>query len=224
MFYYQWKFFKERKMRVNNINTNTSFSRAIRVLDAQTGHISSKYDDEKMSSIRELQNVLNSGESEVYPDSTAQKIRIFFKQILGDYNGENGIIIKPFGKEIILFSGEEARKLKQLDSQAAYTKEQVDRSCHMKRKRKDAIIHNAQKKVTMSVFNMLENSKAKKPNSTLQLSFKDEYIKSPEFKLQQKIETISYFSRSHKESNFSKNEPDFEIPYYNSVECDSLDI
>ena len=34
----------------------------------------------KMSSIRELQNVLNSGESEVYPDSTAQKIRIFLSK------------------------------------------------------------------------------------------------------------------------------------------------
>ncbi len=77
-------FLKREKMRVNNINTNTSFSRAIRVLDAQLDISHQKYDDdEKMSSIRELQNVLNSRESEVYPDSTAQKIRNFFKANFG---------------------------------------------------------------------------------------------------------------------------------------------
>lgn len=208
-------------MKVNNINTAAAFTRAIRLLDGQANRIS-KYDDEKMSSIRELQKVLNSRESEIHPDNTAQKIRNFFKEILGDYNGENGIIIRPFGRKIILFSGKEADKLKQLDAQAAYTKDQVDRSCHVKRKRKDLIIQNAKKKVETGALDMLENGGNNKPNSTLEISFKDKFVKNSEFETQQEIEAVSYMSKHHAGGDFAEN--DFGVPYYNSTEYASIDI
>ena len=194
-------------MRVNNINARASFARVIAISDERTGKIS-KYDDEKMNSLSELQNVLNGHRSSIYSNNAAQKIRNFFKDILGDYNGKNGITIRSFGDDVILFSGEEANKLKQLEHQANYAKDQVQCLCNMKRKRKDGIIKNLKRKLTANALDMHENGKNDKPQSFIKLNFEDKFVKNGQKLPLQRINNISYSSEYNNGALFCADKAD----------------
>lgn len=69
----------------------------------------------------EVAKVLNSEKSLVYSENEAQKIRNFFKEILSDYNGRDGILIKKTGEgELFLISGKDAKHLQNKEKIEGY--------------------------------------------------------------------------------------------------------
>ena len=60
----------------------------------------------------EVAKVLNSEKSTVYSNDEATQIRHFFKEVLGDYNGKNGILIRRTESgDLFMISGADAKKL-----------------------------------------------------------------------------------------------------------------
>ena len=60
----------------------------------------------------EVAKVLNSEKSSVYSKEEATKIRSFFKEVLCDYNGKDGILIRRTeAGDLFMISGADAKKL-----------------------------------------------------------------------------------------------------------------
>ena len=61
----------------------------------------------------EVAKVLNSEKSQIYSKEEAQSIRNFFKGVLGDYNGKDGILIKRTETgDLYMLSGKDAEHIK----------------------------------------------------------------------------------------------------------------
>ncbi len=115
-------------MKINSINNQINFSRAILINTSKNKKTKEKY-------ISTIGKVLNSEPSDVYNIKEEKKIRNFFKESLGDYNGENGISIRKIqNNDIVLLSGQDAEAIKTIETE----------------KRKDS---------TKSKMPLLENSK-----------------------------------------------------------------
>ena len=60
----------------------------------------------------EVAKVLNSEKTKTYSQEEAQSIRNFFKEVLGDYNGKDGILIKRTASgDLYMLSGKDAEHL-----------------------------------------------------------------------------------------------------------------
>ena len=66
------------------------------------------------NSTYEIAKILNSEKSTIYSRNESANIRSFFRNILGDYNGQNGILMKKSSAgDTFLISGKDAEKLKE---------------------------------------------------------------------------------------------------------------
>lgn len=98
-------------MRIGNINQSTNFGRIIKI------HTSAPYltKKEEEQATKELVNVLNSKKSNVYSSHDAiVDIKPYFKTILGDYNGKDGILTQKYYDNDYLISGEEAKQISKI--------------------------------------------------------------------------------------------------------------
>ena len=69
----------------------------------------------------EVGKVLNSKNTSTYSREEAKKIRNFFKEILGDYNGKNGVLIKRTEDgDLFIISGKDAEHLKNKEKIEGY--------------------------------------------------------------------------------------------------------
>lgn len=203
-------------MRVNNINSNPSFGRAIKISGFNMKS-AARCDIEKMKLLDGLQDVLNGKKSEAYSDNLAEKFRNFFKRILRDYNGKDGIVISPAGKEMALFSGDEAKKVKLYNAQATFTKKWADGLSMVDYTKKDEITQNAHKTAYEKAFALIENGEENKPVSILKFTFDN----SPK----QEISSVYYASEAKStppETQFDEyNKRD---GYFYTVEAELLDL
>ncbi len=100
-------------MKINNINTNLSFGRVIQIKSDSQNQTST---DKTDKSTYEICKILNSERTHKYSNQQAQSIRDFFKSILDDYNGQNGILMrKNDSGDIVLISGKEAKKISRIE-------------------------------------------------------------------------------------------------------------
>ncbi len=97
-------------MQVNKI----SFGRIIPISSDSDNKKSDKRID---SSTYEICKILNSEHTSKYSKKQAASIREFFKSVLGDYNGQDGIIFKQSADgDIVLLSGKDAKEIKKLEN------------------------------------------------------------------------------------------------------------
>lgn len=101
-------------MKAGSISTNINFGRAIKI-DSTTSPMITRNIKEVDGNTKEIETVLNSNHSKKYKKVQCEKIRGFFRQALGDYNGKNGIIFRLVDGNIILLSGKEAEEIKALE-------------------------------------------------------------------------------------------------------------
>ncbi len=161
-------------MRINNIGANTTFGRVIK-LNAPPQKVEFSADDRNFGVLYELENVLNSRGSGVYTRNESNKIREFFKNILGDYSGKNGIMIeKAFGDTVII-SGDDAKKVKELEEQYGLSYSHISRKTkrHGKNGNKDSVkAKNARVLIAKEIEQRSENGLLGKPNSQIDFFFK----------------------------------------------------
>lgn len=87
----------------------------------------------------EVAKVLNSEKSTVYSNDEATQIRHFFKEVLGDYNGKNGILIRRTESgDLFMISGSDAEKLQKREKIDGYVELKAENG--NQRKKKDAEI------------------------------------------------------------------------------------
>lgn len=152
-------------MRIGNINQSTNFGRIIKI--HTTAPNLTKKEEEQAT--KELVNVLNSKKSNVYSSHDAiVDIKPYFKTILGDYNGKDGILTQKYYDNDYLISGEEAEQISKI-------KEAVDYNLISNKK--------AQKKIDEIFRTMVENGEEDecgivKPTSVIQIEFTKPDIKA----------------------------------------------
>lgn len=121
-----------------------SFGRVIPItsLSAPSKDIKTKRVD---NSTYEIAKVLNSEKSTVYSKAEAKSIREFFQEILGDYNGKDGILIKRTNSgNTVLLSGEDARKMQGKEIVDGYINTKIENG-HTKKKKDSEIILSSSK-------------------------------------------------------------------------------
>lgn len=161
-------------MRINNIGINTAFGRVIR-LNAPPQKVEFSADDRDFGVLHELENVLNSRGSVAYTKNQANRIREFFKNILTDYNGENGIRIeKAFGDTVII-SGEDAKKVKEMEEKYGISYRNISnrqKSRGKGRNEKAVKPKDARVLIAREIQKRNENETLGKPKSEINLLFK----------------------------------------------------
>lgn len=109
------------------IDNAVNFGRAIKVYSDSKVPLSGKKID---NSVFEIGKILNSERSTKYSRQQAQHIRDFFVSVLGDYNGEDGIILKKSASgDVILLSGKDAKAVERLEKKAKYIGQDVAENC-----------------------------------------------------------------------------------------------
>ena len=152
-------------MRIGKINQSTNFGRIIKI-HTSAPHLTKK---EEQQATEELVNVLNSKKSNVYsPYDSNVTIRPYFKTILGDYNGKNGVLTQKYYGENYLVSGEEAEQISKI-------KEAVDFNLVSNKK--------AQKHIDEIFRMMVENGEEDecgivKPDSLISVAFDKPTLKA----------------------------------------------
>lgn len=127
--------------------------------------------DEKRKT-KEVEKVLNSKTSEIYTDEQSDKIREFFRNVLYDYNGKDGVrTVKSKSGEIFLLSGKDFKNYNKLNQKKEQRIENMfnDFSINEKERSKQIkqIKKNAIEKIEHLVIQNQENGKSKKPETTL---------------------------------------------------------
>lgn len=166
-------------MRINNIGGNTAFGRVIK-LNAPKERVEFSETDRKFGSLYELQKVLNSEKTDIYTRGEANKIREFFKNILGDYDGKRGVMItKAYGDTVIL-SGEDVKKVAELEKKHGIiydvSSEKADgtRKSRKAREKQTRAENNQKARVAIAkeIQKRNENGENNKPETGINLAFK----------------------------------------------------
>ena len=83
----------------------------------------------------EIVRVLNSESTSIYSKEEAKSIRNFFKEILGDYNGKDGILIKRTeAGDLFMLSGKDAEHLKNKEKVEGYIELKAENGKQKKKK------------------------------------------------------------------------------------------
>ena len=93
----------------------------------------------------EIAKVLNSENSSVYTKEEATSIRDFFKTILGDYNGRNGILIRRTeAGDLFLISGADTQKLEKKEKIEGYIELKAENGKKQRRKDTEIILSSSE--------------------------------------------------------------------------------
>lgn len=161
-------------MRINSVNGATAFGRVVR-LKAPPEKIDFSAVDREFGVLYELENVLNSKEIGSYTEDEADKIREFFKKILGDYNGENGVMIEKAFGETVIISGEDAETVKELEKKhkVSYRNSSWRHKAKGKVKSKEfAKVKRACLPIAKEIEKRSESGFEDKPNSEISFSYR----------------------------------------------------
>lgn len=102
-------------MKINGINQNLSFKRVIKVNSA-TSPLPSRSQKTIDKCTLEVNNVLNNKKSH-YNKEQEEKIRQFFKAVLGDYTGENPVLMRQNRNgHLFLISGQDAYDVLEIEA------------------------------------------------------------------------------------------------------------
>ena len=93
----------------------------------------------------EIVRVLNSESTSIYSKEEAKSIRNFFKEILGDYNGKDGILIKRTeAGDLFMLSGKDAEHLKNKEKVEGYIELKAENGKQKKKKEAQIVLASSQ--------------------------------------------------------------------------------
>ncbi|MBQ9244859.1 hypothetical protein IJ182_01175 [bacterium] len=115
-------------MKVAAINNGFNFGRAIVVQNSKPEN----------NTNQELLNVLNGQNSKVYQKKEARQLRVFFRQILGDYNSKSEEVILRTTEDgdSVLLSGKDAADVKNTEEQKQHTRKLIWKNPNLTRTKK----------------------------------------------------------------------------------------
>ena len=199
-------------MKISSISNTNSFGRVIQLINASNP-------ESTRSNAKELVRVLNNSDSNVYSQNQTGKVRNFFVDILGDYNGYNQIMTRKLSDgRNVLISGEDAKDLKYMELELH---EQRDRVQKNSRKRQ-YFTELFRKAFDKEINERLENGKKGKPNTIIKF-YTDNKNKSQINKIDYEFykETCSKNGEKsifEEEQTFSKSYP---VKVFRTVEYDN---
>lgn len=135
-----------------NTNYNIAFCRAIKL---------KTYSENDYNNMKDISRILNGNISPEYNEEQHKKIKNFFVDILGDYDGKSGVSLrKTTNGDVFLFSGEEAKRLRK-----AEIRENLDTKKNKAAKYKENVSSEARKNVENLIYKLSENGNNFKPKS-----------------------------------------------------------
>lgn len=100
-----------------------SFQRAINVYSTtNSAPIKEKTDGATLAVL----NTMKGGNSSVYDKETSRKIGSFLRAQIGDYNNKTGMYIRRVNGQVCLYTGEEAKKARQIVEDAKREAKELD--------------------------------------------------------------------------------------------------
>ena len=97
------------------------------------------------NSTYEIGKVLNSEKTTIYSKEEAQKIKNFFKEVLGDYNGKDGILIKRTeAGDLFMISGKDAEHLQNKEKVEGYIELKAEDGKQKKKKDSQILLSSSQ--------------------------------------------------------------------------------
>ena len=156
-------------MRVQPIISKINFGRVIEVKSVTNPELSK--DRMKLdNSTYKISDILNSKKVTGYSKEEQNSIRSFFKDVLEDYNGYNGILIRRFGKNrIALISGGDFNYFNKMEKHYKNDIRYLYNNDEAKTKKRKAEFY---KKFDNAIMSRLENGKHKKDESIIQFDSK----------------------------------------------------
>ncbi len=152
-------------MRVQSVNSAINFGRVIEIKSVTNPELSA--DRMKLDNFTyKINDILNSSDVTGYSRGERKAIRRFFKDVLEDYNGYNGILIRRFGKNrIALISGKDFEYFNKMEKNYKndiYNLYSTDEAKIKKRK------SEFYKEFDRAIMHRLENGKSKKAEAIIQ--------------------------------------------------------
>ena len=97
------------------------------------------------NSTYEVAKVLNSEKSSVYTKDEAAQIRSFFQEVLGDYNGKDGILIRRTeAGDLFMISGSDVEKLQKKEKIDGYVELKAENGTQRKKKDTEIILTSSE--------------------------------------------------------------------------------
>ena len=152
-------------MKVQSVNSIINFGRVIEIKSATNPELSK--DRMKLDNFTyKINDILNSSDVSGYSREERKSIRRFFKDILEDYNGYNGILIRRFGKNrIALISGDDFNYFNRLEKNYKNDIRYLYNGNDAKIKKRKSEFY---KEFDSAIIHRLENGKSKKAESLIQ--------------------------------------------------------
>ena len=188
-------------MKVSTIHQANNFGRVIQMQNAENDELTRR-------NAKQLVGVLNNSDKSMYSKSQEVEIRNFFKDVLGDYNGHDGIMTRKTqdGKNFLI-SGQDAKDIKQI------VKRQYDsyKNDKLTQHQKKAVLEANQIELEAEIDERLENGKKGKADSIIRMYLDLENPNKPAI--------INYESyRDKKEPKNSNYYNSFQtVEYYNKT-------
>lgn len=164
---------KEGFMEISSVNSNFNFKRAIPVSTSIYYPNSGRALDENTI---EVAKVLNSKKSSTYSQDAATKMKVFFKSVLGDYDGRSGIEFRKLPEQnmLVLLSGKDLNAIKRIEEEQRPIKKQINKSKTTSKAKKKKAISELHAKVDTEIQRRLENGVDGKTKA--HLNFKNDYL------------------------------------------------
>lgn len=169
-------------MKINSVNSNLNFKRAIPVSTSVYYPNSGRALYENTI---EVAKVLNSKKSSTYSQESAIKMKEFFKSVLVDYDGRAGIEFRKLPEQnmLVMLSGKDLNAIKQIEEEQRSLKKSINKSKTISRSKKKQSIEELHSKVDNEILRRLEDGVKGKPKSNLH--FKIDYLNN-------KVNSIKY--------------------------------
>lgn len=209
-------------MKISSINNTNSFGRAIKVNSVSNPEFP-KEGRKVDSSTFEICRVLNNQQSDIYSKDEAKQIKNFFINILGDYNGNNSILMRRTQQgDVVMLSGQEAKDIKQLEKEKAKERSKIEKDHRKPSRIKQILIRNTFLSVSDEINRKVEDGIAGKPESKLEFnasSLSQNEITNAQLigmqPIEAKIDNIKYYSynKHYNAENDGCLNPDQPISY-----------
>ena len=177
-------------MKIQSVNNNINFGRVIEIKSATNPEFST--DRMKLdNSTYKIHDILNSNNVTGYSKEEQNSIRKFFKDVLEDYNGHNGILIRRFGKNrIALISGSDFDYFNKMEKRYKNDINHLYIWDDAKIKKRKSEFY---KEFDSAIMHRLEDGKSKKSESLIQFDSSQCHEKNTQqFSLKAKINRFKY--------------------------------
>ena len=200
-------------MKIGKINQQPSFKRVVK-LQTNAPHLK---ESEKKQAVKELSNVLDNKNSNIYTMIQQNDLKTFFHMALTDVKDEKILVRQNNGNDYVI-SGKEAEEISRLEDLITTEKDLINTYNLITSK---DIIEKSQKQIDNIIKNADENGLEKnengfRPNSVIELNFRRPVLG---------IDDLLYFTFTQKDKKLQSEKIALSLKNRNiSIETNSEDM